>query len=118
MRRPHPISSAMFSTDCLSSIRLATNLYTDQLLDHHHYLDWVTTSLENSSQARLPLWMLVTQIYLSDLMRSRRFARRIVLAILRHLDIVSHIHSILIYVGAHIVSDSERSRPRYPRTSV
>ncbi|OAQ97560.1 hypothetical protein LLEC1_06395 [Akanthomyces lecanii] len=68
------------------SIRLATVLYSDHLLDREHYLDWIVSGLENSSQAKLPMWILVAQICWTDILRSRKPGRRLVYALLNHLN--------------------------------
>lgn len=66
------------------SIRLATHLYAEHLIDRDHYMDWLVTGLENSNQAKLPMWLLIIQIYWKDLLRLRRHGRRLVSAILSH----------------------------------
>ncbi|CAM1502152.1 Fc.00g041360.m01.CDS01 [Cosmosporella sp. VM-42] len=70
------------------AIRLATNLYSEQLLDRDHYLDWVVSGIENSHQSRMPMWLLIAQIYWKDLLRSRKYGRRLVFALLSHLHIM------------------------------
>jgi mediator of RNA polymerase II transcription subunit 12, fungi type len=52
------------------------------LLDREHYMDWLVSSLENSPQARLPIWLLITQIYWKDILQSRKFGRRLSTALL------------------------------------
>ncbi|KAK8132963.1 transcription mediator subunit Med12 [Apiospora kogelbergensis] len=66
------------------AIRLATHLYAEFLMDRDHYLDWLVSGLESSNQARLPMWILIAQIYWNDLLRSRKNGRRLVAAILNH----------------------------------
>lgn len=68
------------------TIRLASQLYTERLLDHDHYLDWLLTSLEGTEVDRLPIWFLLVQIYWQDLIAVRRRGRRLAEAILLHLD--------------------------------
>ncbi|KAK7403836.1 RNA polymerase II mediator complex subunit [Neonectria punicea] len=70
------------------AVRLATNLYSEQLLDRDHYLDWVVSGVENSPQSRLPMWILIAQIYWRDLMRSRKYGRRLSFALLSHLHVI------------------------------
>ncbi|KAF4971975.1 hypothetical protein FSARC_1348 [Fusarium sarcochroum] len=70
------------------AIRLATNLYSEQLLDRDHYLDWVVSGIENSLQSRIPMWLLIAQIYWKDLLRSRKYGRRLVFALLSHLHVI------------------------------
>ncbi|EXL45015.1 hypothetical protein FOCG_13798 [Fusarium oxysporum f. sp. radicis-lycopersici 26381] len=72
------------------AIRLATNLYSEQLLDRDHYLDWVVSGIENSLQSRIPMWLLIAQIYWKDLLRSRKYGRRLVFALLSHLHVISN----------------------------
>lgn len=66
------------------AIRLATHLYAEHLLDRDHYMDWLVSGLENSNQARLPMWLLIIQIYWKDLLKLRRHGRRLISAILSH----------------------------------
>ncbi|OAA55694.1 RNA polymerase II mediator complex component Srb8 [Cordyceps fumosorosea ARSEF 2679] len=70
------------------SIRLATVLYSEHLLDRDHYLDWIVSGLENSSQAKLPMWILIAQICWTDILRSRKPGRRLVFALLNHLNTI------------------------------
>ncbi|TDZ31592.1 Mediator of RNA polymerase II transcription subunit 12 [Colletotrichum spinosum] len=68
------------------AIRLATHLYAEQLLDRDHYMDWLVSGLENSTQSKLPMWILVTQIYWKDLLKLRKYGRRLTNALLSHLN--------------------------------
>ncbi|KAI8966081.1 hypothetical protein F5Y11DRAFT_310223 [Daldinia sp. FL1419] len=72
------------------AIRLATHLYAEHLLDRDHYMDWLVSGLENSNQAKLPMWLLIIQIYWKDLLRLRRHGRRLVSAILSHHSSIYH----------------------------
>lgn len=73
------------------AIRLATNLYAEQLLDRDHYLDWITSGLEHSPQSKIPMWILIAQICWADILRSRKYGRRLVYSILGHLHTI-HSH--------------------------
>ncbi|PTB70350.1 hypothetical protein BBK36DRAFT_1109106 [Trichoderma citrinoviride] len=73
------------------AIRLATNLYAEQLLDRDHYLDWITSGLEHSPQSKIPMWILIAQICWADILRSRKYGRRLVYSILGHLHTI-HVH--------------------------
>ncbi|TAQ88198.1 hypothetical protein B7494_g3506 [Chlorociboria aeruginascens] len=66
------------------TIRLATRFYSEFLLDREHYMDWLVSSLENSPQVKLPVWLLITQIYWKDLSRFRKYGRRLSSALLSH----------------------------------
>lgn len=47
-------------------------------------MEWLVHSLESSDQAKLPMWMLLTEIYWKDLLRLRKYGRRLVLTLVRH----------------------------------
>jgi mediator of RNA polymerase II transcription subunit 12 len=66
-------------------IRLATHFHAEYLLDREHYMDWLVTSLENSPQAKLPMWLLITQVYWKDLLKYRKYGRRLSAALLNQL---------------------------------
>lgn len=72
------------------SIRLATHLYAEHLLERDHYVDWLVSGLENSPQARLPMWFLMIQVYWKDLLRARKTGRRLAAAVLQHHSAVHH----------------------------
>ncbi|KAL2015051.1 hypothetical protein VTK56DRAFT_6423 [Thermocarpiscus australiensis] len=64
--------------------RLAAHLYAEHLLDRDHYSEWLVSNLENSSESRLPMWMLMTQMYWKDLLKLRKYGRRLVTALVSH----------------------------------
>ncbi|KAH8662239.1 transcription mediator subunit Med12 [Xylariales sp. PMI_506] len=88
------------------AIRLATHLYAEYLLERDHYMDWLVSGLESSTQARLPMWLLIIRIYWKDLLRSRRNGRRLVAAVLSHYSaIFQHPDSdILLPLSNHLSS--------------
>ncbi len=47
-------------------------------------MDWLVSSLETTQQAKLPMWLLLTQIYARDLLALRRNGRRLIHALLSH----------------------------------
>ncbi|KZF20503.1 hypothetical protein L228DRAFT_270570 [Xylona heveae TC161] len=59
------------------TIRLCAHLYTECLLDRSHYFDWLLKSLEICTLDALPIWLLIIQIFWDDLVRSRKFAKRL-----------------------------------------
>ncbi|KAI1392389.1 uncharacterized protein F4822DRAFT_127718 [Hypoxylon trugodes] len=79
-----------WKTKVTYAIRLATHLYAEHLLDRDHYMEWLVSGLENSNQAKLPMWLLIIQIYWKDLLKLRRHGRRLVHAVLSH-------HSSILY---------------------
>jgi mediator of RNA polymerase II transcription subunit 12 len=48
-------------------------------------MDWMVSSLENSPQAKLPMWLLITQVYWKDLLKYRKYGRRLAAALLNQL---------------------------------
>ncbi|RDL31522.1 Transcription mediator subunit Med12 [Venustampulla echinocandica] len=73
-----------FKTKIDYAIRLASHFHAEFLLDREHYMDWLVSSLENSPQTKLPLWILITQIYWKDLLKYRKYGRRLSGAFLHH----------------------------------
>ncbi|VBB73239.1 Putative Mediator of RNA polymerase II transcription [Podospora comata] len=69
-------------------VLLATHLYEQYLLDRETYMEWLVSSFENSNQNRLPMWMLITEIYWKDLLKLRRYGRRLVTALISHHQLV------------------------------
>lgn len=74
-------------------IRLATHLYGEHLLDREHYMDWLVTDVETCPLSKLPMSLLITQIYWKDLLRLRKFGRRLVAALLSHHTSVNRLPS-------------------------
>lgn len=70
-----------FGLTCCST-RLATHLYAEHLLDREHYMEWLVSGLENCSHSKLPMNLLIIQIYWKDLLRLRKYGRRLVAALL------------------------------------
>ena len=48
-------------------------------------MDWLVSSLENSPQPKLPMWLLITQIYWKDLLKYRKYGRRLTAALMNQL---------------------------------
>lgn len=67
------------------SVRLSNHIYAEYLMDRDHYMDWLLDSLERSPQSKLPVWVLLIQIYWKDMLRLRRTARKLVAVLLHHL---------------------------------
>ncbi|KAI0996424.1 Mediator of RNA polymerase II transcription subunit 12 [Podosphaera aphanis] len=80
-----------FKAKICYAVRLATHFHAECLLDREHYMEWLVSSLESTPQARLPVWLLVTQIYWKELLRYRKYGRRISNALLNQLaEIIDH----------------------------
>ncbi|KAI9776029.1 MAG: RNA polymerase II mediator complex subunit [Geoglossum umbratile] len=71
------------------AVRLSAHLFSEHLLDREHYLDWFITQLELCSLERLPMWLLVLQIYWQELVQYRRYGRRLAEALLKKLQLAS-----------------------------
>jgi mediator of RNA polymerase II transcription subunit 12 len=74
-----------FKTRINYAIRLATYFYSEYLLDREHYMDWIVSALENSPQPKLPMWLLIAQIYWKDILQYRKYGRRLAAALLNQL---------------------------------
>ncbi|KAI0397683.1 transcription mediator subunit Med12 [Xylariaceae sp. FL0594] len=66
------------------AVRLATQLYAEHLLDRDHYMEWLISNLEGTSEARLPMWLLLIRIYWRDMLKLRRHGRRLVTSLVHH----------------------------------
>ncbi|KAI9860017.1 MAG: RNA polymerase II mediator complex subunit [Trichoglossum hirsutum] len=71
------------------AVRLSAHLFSEHLLDREHYLDWFITQLESCSLERLPMWLLILQIYWQELVQHRRYGRRLAEALLKKLQVAS-----------------------------
>nr|POF16710.1 mediator of rna polymerase ii transcription subunit 12 [Quercus suber] len=49
------------------AIKLATSFFVEKLMDTDHYLDWIVTSFGGAPMERLPIWILIVQLYWKDL---------------------------------------------------
>ncbi|KAF2460198.1 transcription mediator complex subunit Med12-domain-containing protein, partial [Lineolata rhizophorae] len=67
------------------AVRLSSHMYAAQLLEQDHYFDWLLGSLEASPTDRLPIWLLLIQVYWRDLVATRRRGRRLAEAVLAQL---------------------------------
>ncbi|KAK4539851.1 hypothetical protein LTR36_010312 [Oleoguttula mirabilis] len=71
------------------AVKLATSFYVEKLLDVDHYLDWIVSSFAEASVERLPIWIVMTQIFWKDMVRFTRRGRQVaesILARLHHLN--------------------------------
>lgn len=70
------------------AVRLATHFYSEHLLDAEHYIDWLLASLESSSLERLPVWILLTQVYWKHFVSQRKRGRRLAEALMEHAHVM------------------------------
>lgn len=51
-------------------------------------MDWLVGSVENSPQVKLPMWLLITEIYWKDILQYRKYGRRLATALVQHFSMV------------------------------
>ena len=49
-------------------------------------MDWLVSALETTTPIRLPIWLLITQVYWKDILAYRKFGRRLAATLLQHLS--------------------------------
>ncbi|KAI9819387.1 MAG: RNA polymerase II mediator complex subunit [Phylliscum demangeonii] len=70
------------------ALRLAAQLFAEQLLDRDHYLDWVLGTLETASLDTLPVVLLIAQPYMGMIVQYRKLGSRLLTALLAKIHIV------------------------------
>lgn len=68
------------------AIRLMTHFFSETLLDNDHLFDWLLSSFETSSLERLPVWIIMIQIYWKSLVSQQKLGHRLANALLARLD--------------------------------
>ncbi|KGO66253.1 Mediator complex, subunit Med12 [Penicillium expansum] len=59
------------------AVGLTARLFSENLLDHDHFLEWFLSSFEAASIGTIPVWLLMLGIYWTSIMRYRRRGRRL-----------------------------------------
>ncbi|OQE37135.1 hypothetical protein PENCOP_c010G06992 [Penicillium coprophilum] len=59
------------------AVGLTARLFSENLLDHDHFLEWFLVSFEAASIGAIPIWLLMLGIYWKSIMRYRRRGRRL-----------------------------------------
>ncbi|KAI2675892.1 hypothetical protein CBS147355_6073 [Penicillium roqueforti] len=59
------------------AVGLTARLFSENLLDHDHFLEWFLSSFEAASIVTIPIWLLMLGIYWKNIMRYRRRGRRL-----------------------------------------
>ncbi|CAI7575268.1 unnamed protein product [Penicillium glandicola] len=59
------------------AVGLTARLFSENLLDHDHFLEWFLSSFEAASIGTVPIWLLMLGIYWNSVMRYRRRGRRL-----------------------------------------
>ena len=76
----------MLLTDCQNySLRLATHLLAENLLDRDHYFDWLLNTINQTEPEPLPLYLLIVRSQLEEIGHSRRYGRRLAESLLEQL---------------------------------
>lgn len=79
------VGEPQWKSDIDYAIRLSSHLSSEHLLDEDHFLQWLLSSLEESTSQHLPVWTLLTQIYWASLTATRKRGSRLAQALLVHL---------------------------------
>ncbi|KAJ5780988.1 hypothetical protein N7457_006148 [Penicillium paradoxum] len=69
--------SADWKAKMTYAVGLAARFFSENLLDHDHFLEWFLTSFEAASIGTVPIWLLMLGIYWNSIMRYRRRGRRL-----------------------------------------
>ena len=71
-----------------NSLRLVNHLYSEYLLDHEQFLDWIVSSFHGCEVDRIPVWLLMVQMHWKEIWQYRHRGRRIAASMLHHLQTV------------------------------
>lgn len=71
------------------AIKLVSAFYSENLLDKDEYLDWLVRTFTSAPLNKLPLWIIIVQIYWRDLTTIGRRGRKLASAILEHLYVLA-----------------------------
>ena len=85
----------------LTSLHLTSHLFSEHLLDRDLYLSWIVRSLRDCDLDSLPIWLLVTKIYLQEVLQYRHHGRLLVEAIFDHLRRVIYPKAYIPYTFQH-----------------
>jgi len=77
------------------AVRLVTSFYTERILDRDHFLDWVASAFARTDLDRLPIWIVLIQLYWRDLIAFARRGRKLAVSILEKLQLVGQNHSLV-----------------------
>ncbi len=59
------------------SLRLATHLFAESLLDKDHYFEWLLNTINQVDIETLPVYLLIIKSHLKEVGQSRRYGRRL-----------------------------------------
>nr|POE90145.1 mediator of rna polymerase ii transcription subunit 12 [Quercus suber] len=75
------------------AVKLATSFFVEKLMDADHYLDWVVTSFGEAPVERLPIWLIMVQLYWKDITSYVRRGRKLAECLLDRLRLLGSIAS-------------------------
>jgi mediator of RNA polymerase II transcription subunit 12, fungi type len=64
------------------AVKLATSFFAEKLVETDHYLDWIISSFTEATLEKLPIWIIMVQIYWKELGRVIPRGRRLAEGIL------------------------------------
>ncbi|KAK9366998.1 hypothetical protein V1509DRAFT_627935 [Lipomyces kononenkoae] len=70
-------------------IRLASHLYSEDLIDRNLFLDWTITQFEKSSPERIPIALLLVRIFWLDMVTHPVRSRKLAEVLLHHIKSIS-----------------------------
>lgn len=74
------------------AVKLATSFYAEHLLEREHYLDWIVASFAQAPMERLPIWIILVQLYWRDITAFGKRGRQLSTAILENLHQIATGH--------------------------
>ncbi|KAK4609375.1 Mediator of RNA polymerase II transcription subunit 12 [Fulvia fulva] len=67
------------------AMKMATSFYAERILERDHYLDWIVSSFAQAKMERLPIWIILVQLYWKDITTFGRRGRQLAKGILERL---------------------------------
>lgn len=104
----------------ITSVGLAARFFSENLLDHDHFLEWFLTSFEAASIGTIPIWLLMLGIYWNSIMRYRRRGRRLAELLLQKVRQVRHLKTSILHILLWLVLtiDDRQLKLNYPNFSL
>ena len=62
-------------------LQLVAHIYAESLLDKSHFLEWIISSLQTAPSHKLPIWILITQMYWNEMPTYRKFGKKLAIAL-------------------------------------
>jgi mediator of RNA polymerase II transcription subunit 12 len=68
---------------------LTYQLYSENLVDRDSFLDWILKAFAAADNNRTPFFLLLVQIYISDIIRFRKRSKRLAFSLVEKLDLIA-----------------------------